>query len=737
MTALDDDQPILRGLNPDQHRAVTTIQGPLLVLAGAGSGKTRVITHRIAWMIRSGIPPESILAVTFTNKAAREMKARVRVLTGRDEVWLGTFHSWCAFFLREEFPAIGRSGDFTIYDEADSLALVKLCLAEAGLDPHQHEPARVRGKIGRWKEQLVSPETVLARSVGTLGEAEAGLYAIYDRRLQESDACDFDDLLLQALRILEEQPGVRERWQERFTHQLVDEFQDTNLVQYRLVRALAGEGGNVCVTGDPDQAIYSWRGADPANFDRFLEDHPTAPVVALESNYRSTGHILQAASHLITHNRNRLPKTLRTDAGDGDPVQVIGFRDDYEEAQAVATLVRSWREAGLSRNEMAIFYRTNALSLPVERVLLQEGIPYQVVGGYEFFARAEVKDLVAWLRFLVNPRDTLALLRIMNVPPRGLGDRSRQEIIERSRHRGLPPGLLLEDLAVFSGLPKRAFRALEEFAGIVSDLRPRSEAGGVSRLLKTILAVTGYGTWWEGRAQKSGSLDPYQNIGQFITLAQEFDAMDGRGLAAFLEQVSLLQDTDRWSEEEDRVSLMTLHTSKGLEFDAVMIVGAERGLLPHQMSTDDPGALEEERRLLHVGLTRARRRAVVTWAASRTRFGRRTPGIPSPFLDELGLEGVERHETTPRTSGPRWDRDTDPGFDPEPFEGSDHHLAALAAGARVWHPDFGKGTVTRLKGRAGGLDRKVIVTFDGDQVRTLVLRHSNLEILEDAGEDPF
>ncbi len=715
--------PILDPLNPSQAAAVAALDGPLCVLAGAGSGKTRVITHRIAHMVREGIPGSSILGVTFTNKAARVMRDRVDSLVGRAGVWLSTFHSFCAAFLREEFPSVGRSSDFSIYDDADGLALMKRVVEQLELDPEVHQPQRILNQVGRWKNRLVTPEEAIAEETGAIEQELAGAYARYDAALAESNACDFDDLLLRALLLLRDHDDIRERWTRRLTHVLVDEFQDTNKVQYELVRVLTREGHNLCVTGDQDQSIYSWRGAEPEQFDRFLEDHPDAALVRLEQNYRSTNRILTAASTLISCNRHRIPKDLWTDAGEGEPVRVVSFRDDYEEADAIAQAVTEFESEGFERGSMAVFYRTNALSLPIERALVSRGIPYVVVGGLEFFARAEVKDLLGYLRFLANPSDTVSLSRVLNVPPRGIGKQTRQRVLELSAETGTPIGALLRDPDAFSEFPKRARTALQEFSKRLTELDAHRDLP-VARFIRIVLDVTTYEAYWSQKATRSGSLDPHQNIGQLVSLAEEFDRTHQGGLSEFLAQVALLTDLDRTERKDDAVSLMTLHTSKGLEFDVAFMVGAEHGMLPHAMSMDSTHGYEEERRLMHVGMTRARKRLVITWAGSRTRFGRATLATPSPFLDEIGQDGVEHFGDTGATDH----RSHGGGFE---MEDEDSPLARLANGAPVWHPDYGKGTVVGLRGRGRGLDRKVVVDFEDEGRRTLVLRHSHLEIRED------
>ena len=738
---MDAHDPLLASLNPEQRTAVLALHGPVLMVAGAGSGKTRAITHRIAMLIREGVAPSAILAVTFTNKAAREMRARVEQLVGRGGVRVGTFHGFCASFLREEFPVIGRSGDFTIYDESDSVALMKKVLAEMKLDPTQNRPADLLRSIGRWKDKFLTPaEAVQASTFGSEAVA-ARAYVLFDAMMLKANACSFDDLMVQALRLLLDHEVVRQRWQRRITHVLVDEFQDTNPIQYALVRTLSAATGNLCVTGDQDQSIYSWRGADPSNFDNFLSDHPTARIVKLEQNYRSSANILGAASRLIAHNKRRIPKTLRTEAAPGEPVRVVVFNDDQEEAAAVADSAQRAVQEGADPNEIAVFYRTNSLSLPVERALMARGVRYRVVGGLEFFARAEVKDLIAWLRWMVNRQDTVSFERIINTPPRGLGDTAVERMEALAHERGMTLPQLAANAAALAALPERTRKSALAFCKLIGVLEASFQEGrGVRPFAEELLEQTGYSGWWATKATKAGSLDPFGNIGQFLTLAAEFDSTRGGTLADFLADISLLTDLDRTVDDGPAVNLMTLHTSKGLEFDHVFIVGVDYSILPHVWAELESRDDEEERRLLHVGMTRARERLVLCAAQLRSRFGQTVVTGPSALLDELGRDGVERFgdeapRRDPRPFRQRW-RDADgdewAGIDAPVGDDDDaaHPLAQLREGSRVFHAEWGCGEVTGLRGAARGLDRKVVVLFDGNQRRTLILRHSGLTLLD-------
>lgn len=723
--------PLLAKLNAEQRDAVTSIDGPLLVVAGAGTGKTRTITHRIAHMIRCGVPPSAILAVTFTNKAAREMRNRVANLVGDGSVRVHTFHGFAATFLREEFPVIGRSGNFTIYDEADSTALMKRVLEEMKLDPAQWKPGPLLGRIGRLKEKLITREEAMRGGICT-DAVMLDAWERYDAAMRKAEACDFDDLLLQTLKLLLEEDVVRARWQRRVERVLVDEYQDTNQIQYGLVRTLTAESGHLCVTGDQDQSIYSWRGADPSNFDRFLKEHPAARIVRLEENYRSSANILGAASRLIACNKRRIPKTLRTSKPPGEPVRIVVFQDDQDEARALAGSIEGMLREGVSPREITIAYRTNSLSLPIERALLGRGIAYEVLGGLEFFARAEVKDLLAWLRWTANPKDIVSCRRVMNVPARGLGDGAREKLESLAADAGRTLPEFLRGSSSLDALPERTRKSTLACRKLLADIDAAlARSAGVRVFAEQLLELTGYATWWRARSEKAGSLDPFGNIGQFLSLAAEFDELKGGSLADFLAEISLLTDLDRDEPETLRVNLMTLHTAKGLEFDHVFIVGVDYGILPHFWSELEDRDDEEERRLLHVGMTRARQRLVLTAALVRSRFGRTTSTGPSPMLDELGSAGVERYGEGASMVSARDEASFTTTRDEAMDDMEDHPLALLREGSRVFHADFGEGAVEAVRGRARGLDSKVVVLFDDGARRTLILRHAGLTLLDD------
>ncbi len=716
---------LFAGLNPEQRFAVETIDGPLSVVASAGSGKTRVITRRIAHLISRDVPPDAILGVTFTNKAAREMRERVARLSGYMCKTVCTFHGFCAQLLRSDFDALGRSADFTIYDDGDQRAVMKQVVEELKLDADVLDPGDLLDHLSARRNARpgFAPAWGGASTTTALEGVERAL-ARYLERLAASEAVDFDELLAQAVRLFEERPEILAKWRNRLPFVSVDEFQDTNYAQYRLVRLLTEESRNLCVTGDPDQSIYSWRGADPRNFDDFRRDYPEAQEVVLAQNYRSTNAILRAASEVMREAPSRTPKTLWSELGEGEPVRVVRFHSDREESDAIAEAVRTWAAEGFARRDQAIMFRTNALSLPVERALVARGIPYRVLGGPEFFGRTEIKDVLAYLRVLVNPRDEQAFLRILNVPPRGLGAKSEDALVALARERRMAPLDLVAGRQWPAGLRKAAIEALERFADLIGRLRALPTDRPAS-LLSAVLEETDYIPWFESRPAKGREFDPLRNLEQLRVLARDFEKEIGGTLLQFLEQTALVGERDRESPHDDPVTLLTIHAAKGLEFDSVILVGCEEELIPHVNALRDPDGLEEERRLLHVAMTRARKRLVLTLCERRTRFGRDQYGAPSRFLKEIGTEGVEFFG-----GGAAADVEFDPGRALEPEADPEDPLLNLNSGARVRHPTYGEGDVVRVRSRTLGLDATVVVRFEDGTERALVLRYSKLEALD-------
>ncbi|MCX7804804.1 MAG: UvrD-helicase domain-containing protein [Planctomycetota bacterium] len=628
---------ILEGLNEQQKEAVCCLEGPLLVLAGPGTGKTRVITRRIANLMAHGVDPRRILGVTFTNKAAGEMRSRVQALVGGASPLLCTFHSFCARFLRIEGPNIGLSPDYTIYDEEDSANAMKNVAKAMGLDEKQFPARSLRRWISNLKNRGIGPDGAPSHTFRDRIIQE--VYAEYEKLLRRSQALDFDDLLLRAVRLLEENTAVRERYQDRYRYILVDEYQDTNACQYHLMKILGDRWRNVCATGDPDQSIYGWRGADIRNILNFEKDYPDAKVIRLEENYRSTGTILRCASSLIRHNRSRKEKDVWTRNPAGRKARLAVLADDSLEAYEVAATAEGWMRSGFRAGDIAVFYRTNAQSRPIEAALVESAIPYRIVGATMFYERKEIKDILAYLRLVANPSDEESLRRVINVPRRGLGEAVVKMLEDEARRKGIGLAALVFDRSAWpASLGGRRREALEGFADLIS--KAREKAGGkVETLVRHILDATGYLESLDEREEA----DRIANVEELVNAAAQFDAdnPDG-GLTRYLEEVALLTGVDRWDPSEDRVTLMTLHMAKGLEFPAVIITGLEDGLLPLQRIPDDRddedaerAALEEERRLFFVGITRAKRELVLMRAKARRRYGDYRTSMPSRFLDEI------------------------------------------------------------------------------------------------------
>ena len=637
-------EQLLEGLNPPQREAVVHGSGPLLVLAGAGSGKTRVLTHRVAHLVASGrAKPSEILAITFTNKAASEMRDRVEGLVGRMVriMWVMTFHSACARILRAEAERLGYTRRFSIYDDADTLRLTKRCLDELSIDPKRFAPRAVKTQISNAKNQLTDASGYREQVGSFFEQTVADVYELYEKRIHEMNAMDFDDLLFRTVNLLELFPEVAAKYQQTFRWLLVDEYQDTNHAQYRLLQLLAGKQRNVCVVGDDDQSIYGFRGADINNILDFERDFPGAAVVKLEQNYRSTQTILSAANAVVANNQGRKPKQLWTESKGGEPVRVRLLDDEHEEARYVASEIEQLAEEGVAHDQIAVFYRTNAQSRVLEDTLVRVGTSYQVIGGTKFYERAEIKDALAYLTMLVNPSDTVSFQRIVNTPKRGIGQTSQARVLAHANSVGRP---VLEVASVpeeVPGLGAAAIKALDRFGSILERLRELAERSPVADLLDTLLTESGYMEALEAQRtiEAQGRIE---NLQELVGVAGEFDsgwdAEHGiEALAEFLQQLSLYSEQDGLREAEQLVTLMTLHNAKGLEYPAVFIIGCEEGVFPHSRSLDE-GNLEEERRLCYVGITRARSRLYLTCAQTRSLYGERSYNIPSRFLDELPVE---------------------------------------------------------------------------------------------------
>jgi DNA helicase II / ATP-dependent DNA helicase PcrA len=708
----DRAERLLADLNEPQRRAVLHGEGPLLVIAGAGSGKTRVLTRRIAYLLATGAArPGEILAITFTNKAASEMRDRVGELVGRSTraMWVMTFHSACARMLRADAERLGYSRSFTIYDESDSLRMLKRCLDELGIDPKRYPPRSIRAQISGAKNQLVDPDAYAeAARDNVFEETVAEAYALYEKRMLAANAMDFDDLLVRTVNALELFEPVRERWRRTFRHVLVDEYQDTNRAQYRLLQLLTAEHGNLMVVGDDDQSVYSFRHADIRNILDFENDFREAEVVKLEQNYRSTQTILSAANAVVERNRERRAKRLWTELSGGEPVQLSELADEHEEARWVAgEIERLDEEEGVRREDVAVFYRTNAMSRVLEDTLVRFELPYQVIGGTKFYERAEVKDAVAYLSLLVNPSDQVSFARVVNSPRRGIGKTSQGRLASHANTTGRPIWGVAAAVEEVPGMGAAAIKAISRFHETMEDLRAQADSAPVAELLEATLRETGYldALAAERTVEAEGRAE---NLEELVGVAAEFDAnreLEGEGelspLEEFLQQISLYTEQDGLR-DESVITLMTLHNAKGLEYDTVFIVGCEDGAFPHMRALEEGGE-EEERRLCYVGITRARRRLYMTWARERRLFGRAERNLPSRFVDELPAELTERQSSAP---GAGFGTVAEPAaatpIDPGP-------TLELRTGDDVVHAAFGDGVVTAVE--PGGV---VVVRFAED-----------------------
>ena len=717
--AVTPHEELLADLNPAQREAVLHVDGPLLVVAGAGSGKTRVLTHRVAHLIGAhGIKPNEILAITFTNKAATEMRERLERMLGHTAraIWILTFHAACGRMLRREAERLGYRSNFTIYDQADQVRLVKACLEELGKDPKRFTPRGIHSQISNAKNQLITPDEYTARVSSFWDQTVAEVYELYQRRLFRSNAVDFDDILMLTVQVLERFPEARERWQTAFRHVLVDEYQDTNHAQYRFLQLLAEKHRNVFAVGDPDQSIYAFRGADIRNILDFERDFGGAGVVALEQNYRSTNRILEAANAVIDNNRDRKPKRLWSELGEGDPVEVVEVEDEHAEARFVAAEIARQVESGTSASEIAVFYRTNAQSRVLEDVLVRQGVPYQVIGGPRFYERAEIRDAVAYLAVLNNTDDAVALMRIANRPRRGIGDTSIRKMVTHAESLGISLWDATADPEA-AGVAGASARAIRGFRNVMESLMSAAQELPVDELVQTVL-------------ERSGTLEAYEaertieargrveNLEELVGSAQEYRRrVDEPTLAGFLEEVQLQSDQDTLVADEAQVTLMTIHNAKGLEYRIVFLIGMEEGIFPHARSIED-NEVEEERRLAYVGMTRAMERLTLTHTTARSLYGRREYNLPSRFLDELPAT-VARERLRPAS----WAGYAQSARQIAPRE--ERELPALSTGDSVRHGSLGEGVVTRIE--PGGV---VTVRFAADgSERRLMIEYAPLEKL--------
>ncbi|WP_030345567.1 DNA helicase PcrA [Streptomyces sp. NRRL S-1022] len=765
-----DPAALLEGLNDNQRAAVVHAGSPLLIVAGAGSGKTRVLTHRIAHLLgERGVHPGQILAITFTNKAAGEMKERVEQLVGprANAMWVMTFHSACVRILRRESKKLGFTSSFSIYDAADSKRLMALVCRDLDLDPKRFPPKSFSAKISNLKNELIDEEDFAAQATDGFEKTLAQAYALYQSRLREANALDFDDLIMTTVNLLRAFPDVAEHYRRRFRHVLVDEYQDTNHAQYALVRELVGTGeraaedadippgeydlppAELCVVGDADQSIYAFRGATIRNILQFEEDYPDATTILLEQNYRSTQTILSAANAVIERNESRRPKNLWTNAGQGARITGYVADTEHDEAQFVADEIDRLVDAGDAKaGDVAVFYRTNAQSRVFEEVFIRVGLPYKVVGGVRFYERKEVRDVLAYLRVLANPEDSVPLRRILNVPKRGIGDRAEAMVDALAQREKISFPQALKRVDEAYGMAARSTNAVKRFNTLMEDLRTIVESGaGPATVLEAVLERTGY------LAELQASTDPQdetriENLQELAAVALEFEQERGEDeqstLADFLEQVALVADSDQIPDEEDGdgvITLMTLHTAKGLEFPVVFLTGMEDGVFPHMRALGQTKELEEERRLAYVGITRARERLYLTRSAMRSAWGQPSYNPPSRFLEEIPATHVEWKRTgavAPVSSGPasgiaaslsssrsRSSASGASGFATR--RTAEKPVVALAVGDRVTHDQFGLGTVVGVKGT--GANAEATIDFGDTKPKRLLLRYAPVEKL--------
>ncbi|MFO7773576.1 MAG: 3'-5' exonuclease [Dehalococcoidia bacterium] len=729
---------ILATLNSAQREAVQVIAGPVLILAGPGSGKTRVITHRVAYLVKAcGVSPQHMMAVTFTNKAAREMRERLDQLLGQgaEALTLGTFHAICARILRREGIAMGLDSGFVIYDEDDQLSLIKQTMEELKLDPKQYAPRALRSAISAAKSRLLSPGGYGEWVSSYFEEIVHRVYQRYQELLSQGRAVDFDDLLMKTVQLFQDHPQILNRYQSKYVHVLVDEFQDTNIVQYMLMKQLAGKYRNLCVVGDPDQSIYSWRFADLRNILSFEKDYPEAKVVLLEQNYRSTKTILEVASDVISANRQRKPKELWTENEDGASVTVIESYNAEEEAQCVVNEIEKLiGEEQISLKDCAVMYRVNAQSRALEETFMRYGVPYKLVGGTRFYQRREVKDIIAYLRLIHNRNDNVSLVRIINVPARGIGQRTISHL--QSWAKGHDASLLEavkqagrnvigrpDSVGTKQSLQPRIAQAVAGFDALMARLIAQSRELSLSRLLDEILVHSGYK---EYILSGEDGEERWENVMELKSVAGEYDELDPKeALSTFLEQVSLVADIDELDEKADAVTLITLHQAKGLEFPVVFIVGLEEGILPHRRSFDDPQEMEEERRLCYVGITRARKRLYLLRCYRRSLFGGSTANPPSRFLKDISPHLI--------AAGAPYAESATPVASPGLIRESQTPLRyvstpTLKVGDRVRHSKFGAGIVMNCHPTRE--DQELTVVFEEAGVKKLLASLAPLERIE-------
>ncbi len=704
---------ISQQLTASQRKAVFHIEGPLLVLAGPGSGKTRVITYRIAALVDSGVRPYNICAITFTNKAAEEMRQRAFTLGASAGAYISTFHSLCVRILRQYADHAGIHPNFSIYDSSDQARCIKQAVKNCELDTTNFSPARMLDAISTLKNRLIDAESFRADADDFFSIKLAEIYLSYQNILGELNGLDFDDLLMKMAFLLRDCPEVCRELGDRFKFLLIDEYQDTNHAQYSIAKALASNHNNICATGDPDQSIYRWRGADIRNIMAFESDWPDAAVVKLEENFRSTANILAVADHLIAFNRNRKIKKLIPTKPEGESIRVTGFEDENEEAHAVAQRIKEQTGKGASLNDIAIFYRVNAQSRTLEEAFVRNKIPYQIVRGVEFYRRKEIRDLLAYLKVLVNPSDEIALMRIINTPARGIGKVTTNRISAYAARHKITFFEALKKTNHIESLPKAAKAKLAVFVNMLEQFK-KDAAGEVAPLAERVFTETGLAE--SLRAGGPDGLNALENLNELINSAAEYDKQAEKpSLLDYLQQISLFSDTDAYDAASDRVSLMTLHAAKGLEFEHVFIAGVEDGLLPHERSNtgEDDEQLEEERRLFFVGITRAKADLFISYARYRTVRGQFLRTIPSQFLFELGADFTEQ--------APEDDFDVD---DDNDYDTSSQTVPRFKKDQLVRHEKFGLGRIKQFADM--GENSIVVIKFNSGQIKSLMVKYANL-----------
>lgn len=715
-------------LNEAQKKAVIYDEGPLLILAGAGSGKTRTLTTRIAHLLtEKSVDPYNILAITFTNKAAREMRERITAMVP-DQVqnlWVCTFHAACLRILRRQPGFAGFTANFVIYDADDQKTVIRECLKEINLDDKKFTPAAISAAISQAKNILYGPAELEKKSYDYYSQNVCKVYKLYEEKLKQNNALDFDDLLMHTVRLLQKDPQVLAYYQDRFKYILVDEYQDTNHAQYVLVNLLAQKYRNLCVVGDPDQGIYGWRGADIQNIMSFEKDYPDAAVIILEQNYRSTKNILKSANEVIRYNQERKEKKLWTAGPEGDPIMVFTARDEHAEANFVVNRIARWHsEKNRSYSDFAVLYRTHAQSRVLEEKFIAASIPYTIVGGLRFYERKEIKDLLAYLRLLVNPEDRLSLRRVINEPKRGIGEASLNKILNWADQLRIAPLICLENDQTIPGLTGKAAKSARIFGKVMRDLRAKINDLPVTRLVQMVLEDTGY---WHALENENTieARTRMENLKEFYSVTAEYDQHTGEGsLEDFLAGLSLLTDLDN-NEEGDQVTLMTLHSAKGLEYPIVFLVALEEGVFPHSRSLEDKHELEEERRLCYVGITRAMEQLYLTHCWQRTLYGHTRVNAPSRFLQELPKELLSTEDQAEKLSPRRRENEIYTTSKRNTTNGKAEMTAVYAAGELVKHHKWGQGKIIEVRGQGANAELKI--EFPGLGVKTLLARYAPLE----------